>query len=60
MDERLSKWIYTNVGLNKNVFISAFPKYLGNLPYDIYTFPMMFAVLIYAWPQTFFLEKCME
>lgn len=45
MDERLSTWIYENIGLNSNPMISNVPYYFGLLPYEIYVIPGMFLAL---------------
>jgi len=36
-DAAVSKWLYTNIGMKTQI-----PKYLGEIPYEIYTFPFMF------------------
>jgi membrane-associated phospholipid phosphatase len=45
LDKNLTKWIYTNVGLNKNSIISKLPYFFGLLPYELYVIPGMFVAL---------------
>lgn len=45
-DEKLTKWIYQNIGLNSSPIISKAPYYLGLLPYELYVIPGMFVAMI--------------
>lgn len=43
---KITKFIYQHVGLNKNPFIARVPYYLGLLPYEMYVLPGMFVALV--------------
>jgi membrane-associated phospholipid phosphatase len=45
LDQYLTKWLYTHIGLNENPIISRFPYYFGLVPYELYVIPGMFVAL---------------
>ena len=54
IDHTITKWIYDNIGRNKNPLISKAPYYLGLLPYELYVLPGMFlAIFVMFYDKTF-------
>lgn len=54
VDFQATKWVYENIGRNKNKYIAKMPYYLGLLPYELYVLPGMFiAIFVMFFSKTF-------